>query len=221
MEKLIEAFEKCTLLQALPPKLIETYYKEGKFQFKNYGKNEILHFEDDFCNYLEIIISGEVVVERIDESGNLLTVTSFRSGNIIGANLLFSSSPYYPMTVTAKLISKTMIIHKNLAFELCNTYPNFLNQFLKVISDHTIILGTKIKHHINRSIRDGIIYFIKKEYLIQNSLTIVLPITKKALAEHMGVSRTSLSRELQKMKNENLINYDIKSITIVNLSLIG
>ena len=39
--------------------------------------------------------------------------------------------------------------------------------------------------------------------------------TKKALAEKFGVQRTSLSRELAKMKKDGLIDYDVKTITLL------
>ena len=49
----------------------------------------------------------------------------------------------------------------------------------------------------------------------QNSNIIKLGITKKALAEKIGVQRTSLSRELAKMRNEGLIKFDAVSIKIL------
>lgn len=220
MEKLMKAYENCILLKVLPIELVETLYKEGGFKAKSYGKNEILHFEGDDCKDLEIIVSGQVVVERIDEGGNLLTVTSFKSGDIIAANLLFSHSAIYPMTVTSKTPSETMTIHKTLVFDLCNKYPDFLNQFLIVISDHSIILGTKIKQHVSRTIREGIITYIQYEYRLQNARTIKMTLTKKAFAERMGISRTSLSRELQKMKKEGLIDYDMRTITILKEAML-
>ena len=39
--------------------------------------------------------------------------------------------------------------------------------------------------------------------------------TKKALAERIGVQRTSLSRELAKMRADGLIKYDAESIEIM------
>ena len=42
-------------------------------------------------------------------------------------------------------------------------------------------------------------------------------VTKKDLAEKFGVQRSSLSRELNKMRKEGLIEYDAYSITIINL----
>ena len=54
----------------------------------------------------------------------------------------------------------------------------------------------------------------------QNSNIIRLSMTKKALAERIGVQRTSLSRELSKMREDGLIKYDSDSIEIVDNSLI-
>jgi len=38
--------------------------------------------------------------------------------------------------------------------------------------------------------------------------------SKTALAEHLGVQRTSLSRELQYMKQEGLIDFNGRNITL-------
>mgnify|MGYP001827838016 CR=1 FL=1 len=210
----------CILISSLPPQLVDDYIENGTFVRKLYSNKEILHFEGDFCQKLEIILSGTVVVERIGETGSLLRVTSFNEGSTIGANLLFSSTPYYPMTVTAHSETEVLSINKAKVLELSNQYPKFMESFMKIISDHTLILGTKIKHHVSRTIREGIVSFLSNEYLIQQTYTINLNITKKALAEHMGVSRTSLSRELQKMVNEELITVRAKSINILDPSLI-
>ncbi|MEA4939555.1 MAG: helix-turn-helix domain-containing protein, partial [Christensenella sp.] len=47
---------------------------------------------------------------------------------------------------------------------------------------------------------------------------IKLEITKKALAERIGVQRTSLSRELTKMRDEGLIDFDSESIKVLYTS---
>ena len=45
-------------------------------------------------------------------------------------------------------------------------------------------------------------------------------LTKKELADRIGVQRTSLSRELQKMKNEGLLEYDKSSISVLNQKIL-
>jgi len=58
--------------------------------------------------------------------------------------------------------------------------------------------------------------YLKQLYKDQDSKVLELPTSKKMLAEKLGVQRTSLSRELQKMANEGLIHFDRQSITIID-----
>lgn len=218
MKSILNDYEKFSLLRTIPKSFWEeTVQHDTGIELKKYGQGEIIHFDGDFCNGIEIIIIGQVIVERIDEAGNLMTITDFFPDDILGANLLFSKTPRYPMMVTAKSNSSLLIIPKKLVFEFCATNIDFLHVYLEYISDHTILLGDKLKHYVNRSIRDSIIAYLKSEYKLQNSHTIQLRLSKKSLADRIGVQRTSLSRELQKMKNEGLVKYDKNSITILDL----
>ncbi len=201
-------------LSPLNRKDIDIFLQNGNFTEKKYNKNSIIHFEGEPCIKAELIISGEVVIERIDESGNLLTVGEFITGDLIGGNLIFSKNPVYPLTVTAKKDCLILQIKKDILFNLFLQNPDFLRLYLRYISDHTFLLGDKIKHYVNKTIRESIMNFLDYESKMQNSKTINLNMTKKSLAEKIGVQRTSLSRELSKMRGLNLIDYDSNSITI-------
>ena len=48
----------------------------------------------------------------------------------------------------------------------------------------------------------------------QNSKKITLSISKKELADRFGIERPSLQRELSKMRDEGIIQYDARSITL-------
>lgn len=208
------------LLRTLSSVAIKEYVRNKQFKITHYEKNRIIHFDGELCCHLELILSGKIVVERINESGNLMTVAEFFQGDILGGNLVFSKNSHYPMTITAQSSSTLLAIHKDLLFELCSTNRDFLRIFLELISANTLLLGDKIKYYVNRSIRESIISFIKHEYHTQNSLTIQLNTTKKALADRIGVQRTSLSRELQKMKQEGLLLVDSTSITLLDPRII-
>ena len=71
---------------------------------------------------------------------------------------------------------------------------------------------------MNRTIRECIISYLNYESKKQESSTIKLEITKKALAERIGVQRTSLSRELARMRDEGLIDFDSESIKVLYTS---
>lgn len=211
----LKQMKQTVLLSLLTADEMSSYLKDGSFKTSVYGKNNIVHYSGEVCSKLEIILSGRVVVERIDESGNLMTVAEFLSDDILGGNLLFSKNPYYPMTITAKSPTVVLEIHRERLFQLFSDNHDFLRSFLEFISDHAIILGDRIKHYVNRTIRESILSYLDYESKKQNSKHIKLSITKKALAERIGVQRTSLSRELAKMRDEGLIVFDADSIELL------
>jgi len=93
-------------------------------------------------------------------------------------------------------------------------------QFIRVISDLSVLIGTKMKNRISRTIRQSIFTYLNKQYQLQSSRTIRMTMSKKSLAEMFGVSRTSLSRELQKMAAEGLITFDAKKIEILDSQIL-
>jgi len=215
MKNYLELMLQIDLIKSIDPKEIESSLTKGSCKIAEYGKNNIVHFVGEVCSKLEIILAGKVVIERIDESGNRMTIAEFFSEDVLGGNLMFSKNPYYPMTVTEKQPTFILEISKDRLFQLFLNNHEFLKNYLEYVSDHTVILGDRINHYVNRTIRESILSYLDYERKKQNSHIIKLNITKKALAERIGVQRTSLSRELAKMREEGLIKFDNKSIELL------
>lgn len=215
MESYIHLIEDSLLLRQLSEEQVSSSLREGTFLIGTYGKNNILHFVGEICRMLEIILSGQVSVERIDEAGNLMSIAQFYSGDILGGNLIFSKTPYYPMTITARQPTIVLAINKERLLELLGVNPDFLRSYLEFTADHTTILGDRIQHYVGKTIRECIMAYLEHERKKQDSNTILLPTTKKAWAERIGVARTSLSREIAKMQRDGLIRYDSKTIELL------
>ena len=79
MKKYFELMREIDLIKSIKPQEIDSYLTEGSCKITQYGKNNIVHFVGEVCSKLEIILSGKVVIERIDESGNLMTMRSYIS----------------------------------------------------------------------------------------------------------------------------------------------
>lgn len=215
MKDLSNILDGLPLIKVIPQDVLKLLLKNTQIMKKHYAKDEIIHMDGDRCKQMEVILSGHVAIERIDQEGNLLTITEFFSGDIIGGNLLFSKNPHYPLTVTAKAPVDLLAFSKETTFSLCTHYPDFLASYLEYVSDHTLLLGDKIKHYVQRTIRESLLTYFESELKRQGVNPIELPMSKKALAERIGVQRTSLSRELQKMKHDGLIDYDATHIKLL------
>ncbi len=195
-------------------------FKTKPWTIKTYEKDSFIHMENEKCESWDIILSGRTIIKKIDENGNILTLAEFGTGDNIGGNTLFSRHPFFPMSVFAKSRSTVLHIRKDFVLELCHSSRHFLVRFLESNSDKALVLSNKIKSISLKSIRASIIDFINYEYCSQRSENIKLNMTKKEFAERLGIQRTSLSRELSKMRNDGLIDFDAHSITIADHSMI-
>lgn len=198
-EELIKVFDTC------------------KYNIKKYEKDHVIHIQNDICDTIDIILDGKVSVQKIDENGSVLTINVFSGRDILGENLIFSSRSYYPMTITSMSDVTMLHIQKESILDLCEENPVFMLNLITAISDKTIILTDKINSITLKTIRQCIIDFLKYEYQIQKSDVIKLSISKKDLAERLGIQRTSLSRELNKMREDGLLEFDAKTITLKKL----
>jgi len=207
---MFKGFKQEELLEFLEP---------SKYKLKQYGKEQIIHVQNEICNTMDIILDGRVAVQKIDQNGNVLTIDVFYGGDILGANLLFSKKNYYPMTVIATAGATVLHVEKELILELCQRNVNFMVSLMTAISDKTIILTDKINAISLKTIRQCVIEFLEYEYHVQKSKVIRLNMSKKDLAERLGIQRSSLSRELNKMRNDGLLEFDSQTITIKNIKI--
>ena len=214
MDNLFSILETVDLFNCFSSDELDKLFQNNLYRTSTYFKDSIVHLQNEKCESLDIILSGTVLVQKIDSDGDLLTICSFSAGEAMGENLLFSHRNFYPMTITAKCDAKILQIKKELILKLCQDNSKFLKGFLQSVSDKTLILTGKIKILTLKTIRQRIIEFLLYECHIQKSTTIKLNMTKKELAEKIGVQRPSLSRELNKMRKDRLIDYDSKQIII-------
>lgn len=211
----LQLLRKASLLNTLSNDEIKSHLECGDFKVVRYEKNSVVHLEGEECTKFELILSGKIVVDHISESGDLLTISDFIGGDTLGGNIIFSSNPYYPLTVATRSASVIMEIHKDVVFELCSQNPAFLRSFLQHVSDHSFILGSRIKYYAKKNIRESVLNYLQLEQQRQRTNMIHLNMTKKALAEKIGVQRTSLSRELAKMRDDGIILFDRNTITLL------
>lgn len=186
------------------------------FKIKEYSKNETVYNQNDVCNGMDIVLSGSLVAYSLSQNGSENIVFQFKKGSVIGANLLFGSNNSYPMNMYCTQDCKLLHISKSDIEALLHDY-NFTIHFIKSISKNSQGMNKKIAMYTGKSLRDNILDYFLALSIKQKSNNIILPITKKQLADYFGVQRPSLFRELKKLKDDGFIKIENKHIEIIRL----
>lgn len=127
---------------------------------------------------------------------------------------MFGDNNKYPLNIYS--IEETSLIYiPKSAVDTLLKDQLFAIEFIKILSSNSQGLNRKIAIYTQKSLRENLTNYLSAQANIQNSKTIYLPISKKQLADHLGVQRPSLFRELKNMKDEGLIEINNRIITLL------
>lgn len=180
---------------------------------KHYSKGATVHNANETCRTLDIVLSGSLVAYSLSTNGSATTMFEFRKGSVIGANLLFGENHSYPLNIYCLTDCQIIHIDINAVLEFLHDY-NFTLHYIKSISQNSQGINQKIAMFTQRTLRENIMDYFKQQTIIQKSSVILLPMSKRQLADYLGVQRPSLFRELKKLKEEGIIEINNRTITI-------
>ena len=219
IDQYLDALSGLSLFNGFSREELKQLFDGSSYEIKRYSRGRIIHLQNEVCRAMDIILEGKVAVQKIDQEGNVLTINVFSAPDVIGAHLVFSTNNTYPMTIISETNTVIVRLPQELIIELSRHNLDFMVALLKTISDRMLILADKIRTISHKSIRQQIIAYLTYELHLQKSPVIKLSYSKKELAERLGVQRSSLSRELNKMRREGLLEYDARTITLKNLQV--
>ena len=221
MEELSDFLKQCILFKDMNYVDIDNFLKVSNFTFKKYLKGNLVVLEDSKCEELGILRKGLLEVQSLYSSGKSLTLNRLKPAEIFGEIILFSKSNKFPSTIKAIEDSEIMFIKKANLMNCLSNCHRFMENFLTLLSDRLFMLNKKIKMLTMENIRQKIVDFLREEYKKQRSPNIKVPLSRLEMAEHMGIQRPSLSRELSKMREEGIIEFDKEYIVVKDLATLN
>ena len=180
-------------------------------EMKNYHKNEIIFSEGVMCNYIGIVLEGKILISTITYNNNEEVINLLDKNQIFGNNLIFSKSPIFLGNVISQMNSKIAFISKNNLKKIFKENEEFLYKYIEIISNHVLEEKYIIKLLVHKNIRDRILYYLNHEQKKKGHVKIK---SIADLARTLSLPRPSVSREIYKLINENIIKYENKTIIL-------
>ena len=184
---------------------------------KKYSKGQIVASEGDECNSLGLVIDGKIEIQRIYSSGKCLVLKQMEAGEVFGEAIIFSKKNEYPATITASTECEISYIKKEDIIKLCLNEEAVLKNFIMLLSDKIFVLNRKIKTISFKSVRQKVVNFILEQTKEQKNTVIKLKLSKEQIASLLGIPRPSFSRELMKLRDDRLIEFDRNIIKVIDL----
>ena len=214
--------ENCILFKNLSCNDIDNILKITKSKTANYEKNSYIFNSGDYPNYLYILLDGQVILEKTNIDGKKLIMNTFeKQGTVFGEVFVILKDQNLPYSCLSNKDTKVLQIPRNFfkSLEDYHIYYNILTQnLMEILAKKAFHLNQKIEIHSSFSLRQKI-----SNYLLQLEITnnkVNLGFNRESLADYIGTTRPSLSRELINMENDGLIKVDGNIVELLALDKI-
>ena len=177
-----------------------------------YRKGEILAFEEENIRHIGIVVSGSVDMIKEDLWGNKTLLVRLGQNELFGETFACGSDSLSVVTFLVSEDAQILWIPFDRVMHSCTRACCFHHQLIKnmvtIIANKNRDLMRKIEVVSKRTIREKLLTYLSIQAQVQASRYIELPFGRVELAEYLCVDRSALTRELAKMKEEGLIDYD-------------
>lgn len=210
---MIEILQATPLFSQLSVDEIMPLVSDNQLYLKIYSKGATVYNQNDRCKTLDIVLFGSLVAYSLLDNGSAMTMFEFSKGQILGANLLFGDTDIYPFTIYCMSDAQVLHVTKKAVSDLLHDYC-FAMQFIKMLSHNSQKLNRRITLATQKTLRENLLEYLRQQSVLQNSTSIALPVSKKQLADYLGVQRPSLFRELKNLKDEGIIDISNRNIRL-------
>ena len=221
MKKYFHILKQVKLFDGINSKELDSMLHCLGAKTKKYNKNSIIWLTGDNINSIGIVLSGTVDIVKEDIFGNRSILTRISASHLFGEVFTCAEIQKSPVTVYAESDSEIMFIEfKKLVTSCtnaCTFHNKLIHNMLKIVAKKNLMLTEKLDYLGKKTTKEKMASYLINQLSLQQKSTITIPYNRNELADYLNVNRSALSRELCKMRDEGLIEFQRKSFTILDI----
>lgn len=179
---------------------------------KEVKKKEIFFFEGDKGLSLYILVKGNVQLYKSTPDGREVVIKVVKPGEMFGEVILFEQNTY-PVNAVALKDSTVFMISKH-QFTCLLEDEDFRDDFFRSLMQKLRFLADQIRYLTNHDVEERLFMFLKEQFGKKEEIKITL--SKKDVAAAIGTTPETLSRLLNRLKQEDKLTWEDHRITIPN-----
>ena len=174
-------------------------------------KREILFLEGDRGSAVFLCSKGSIQLYKCGPEGQEVTIKIVSPGELFAETILFEK-PQYPVTAVALESSRVYILPKH-QFDCLLQDMAFRNDFLASLMAKLRYLTEQVQMLSAYDAEDRLFRFFRERYGDRSEFHVSL--SKKDVASAIGTTPETLSRLLLRLKEENKLLWDGKTVKLI------
>ena len=180
------------------------------YHIGTFKKGGIVALEGENLRHIGIVLSGSVDMVKEDLWGHKTMLLRIRKDEIFGETFACGEDNLSVVTFLVSEDARILFLPFDRVMHSCTMACRFHHQLIEnmvhIIANKNRDLMRKVEVVSKRTIREKLMTYLSIQ--AQGRRYFEIPLGRVELAEYLCVDRSALTRELAKMKDEGLLDYD-------------
>ena len=219
LERRMEVLAKSALFQSLPAKDLADL--ASRAHEHNLAQGQILFTANEPADGLYIVLRGSVRAFRVNIDGREQTIHVERAGGMLAEVTVFDGGTY-PSTAVAEEASVVLFFRKEQVLALLRQHPEAALAALALMAKKLRIVATLAEQLALNDLGQRLATLLLEEAQrnstkLQDGISFSLPLSNTQIASRLGSVREVVSRGLQKLTQQGVIEIRGHRIVVLNV----
>ena len=161
-----------------------------------------------------VLLSGSAALLRLHADGNRTVLESMDEGSVFGEELAVTGVRDGSALIECREDCRVIFMRYDQITKRCENacacHSQVVTNLFQLLSKKSLHLSRRIEVLACRSIREKLLCFFE-----HGSRTFPLPFSLSMLADYISADRSAMMREMRKMREEDLISTEGRSVTLL------
>ena len=185
---------------------------------EKYQKGEYVFINGNVTDSIGIVLSGRVLIVKEDVFGNRAVLSNLTPRAVFGEGFVCSGRHTLTISVQASEASEILFLPFERVMNVCPSACGFHNAMIKnmveMLALKNVELVGKLEVTTKHSLREKLLTYLSQLAQESNETTITSPLGRVELADFFGVDRSALTREMNRMQDDGLIDFNKNVFTL-------
>lgn len=187
-------------------------------QEKPFTKGEFISLTGDEIHSIGVVLEGRVYILKEDVFGNKAILNDLEPGAVFGESFICGGSHALTVSIQAAEDCRVLFLSFERVMHTCPSACQFHNTLITnmvvMIARKNIKLIEKLEITTKHSLREKVLAYLSQLVQDQGTATVMSPMGRVDLADFLGVDRSALTRELNRMRDDGLLDFERSSYTL-------
>lgn len=215
----IPNFMDIPLFQGLEREEINEVLQRFHGLIKHFPKSDYIYLAGDCVENLCVVLEGTVQMIKEDIWGEKSIIANLEAGSVFAENCLGKLGERSVVSYFVASDSEVLMLPLGRALFDVNTNSKasqrLMCNIVSILADNNTRLIEKTEILCKKTLRSKILAYLEQEARNNACRQFTIPFNRTDLANYLDADRSALTRELARMKEEGIIDYNKNTFTIL------